>query len=172
MGQYLSRWLTLSVLPALALFVFAQGTQATDLSGTYSTPQTITDDSRLTGDVTCLVPAGQPCITIGVSHIKLRLNGFTITGSPTDCKAPTASTYGIVVAGQHDVVILGPGLVQKFAVFGIALSGASKVTIEEVTASDNCFSGIFLSGTTDSDIERNVSVRNSLASHGNPCGGT
>jgi hypothetical protein len=172
MGQYLSsRWLALSVLSAFALLVFATRSQATDISGTISTTLTISENSELAGDVTCTV-VGAPCIAFGASGITLRLNGFTITGSPTDCTATTASTNGIVVSGQHDITILGPGLVQKFAVFGIALAGARKVKVKGVTTSDNCFSGIFLAGTTDSDIEKNVSIRNSLGSLGNPCGGT
>jgi parallel beta-helix repeat protein len=171
MGSYFSRPLTLFVLSVFSLLVFPARLQATEISGTISSTLTITENSELVGDVTCMV-VGAPCISFGSSGIKLRLNGFTMTGSATDCTAATASTFGIVVTGQHNVAILGPGLVQKFAVFGVALNGANKVRVEGLTASDNCFSGIFLAGTTDSDIEKNVSVRNSIASKGNPCGGT
>ena len=171
MGSYFSSPLTLFVLSVFSLLVFPARLQATEISGTISSTLTITENSELVGDVTCMV-VGAPCISFGSSGIKLRLNGFTITGSATDCTAATASTFGIVVTGQHNVAILGPGLVQKFAVFGVALNGANKVRVEGLTASDNCFSGIFLAGTTDSDIEKNVSVRNSIASKGNPCGGT
>jgi hypothetical protein len=138
--------------------------------GTISTTMIISDDSELVGDVTCTV-TNAPCIAFGASGIKLRLNGFSITGSATDCTASPA-TDGIDAVGQHDVAILGPGLVQKFAVFGIALIRATKVRVEGVTTTDNCFSGIILIATTDSDIERNLSVRNSMHSGGNPCGGT
>ena len=151
--------------------LFAGRTSAEEISGLISATHTIMGDSELTGDVNCMVPTG-PCIAFGASGIKLRLNGFAITGSSTDCKSSTASQDGIDVVGLHDVAILGPGLVQRFAVFGIALENATRVRVEGVTATDNCFSGIFLFGTTDSDIERNVSVRNSIASSGNPCGGT
>lgn len=154
-----------------ALLFFAGRTTATEISGTYTSTVTITDNSELVGDVNCVAVAG-PCIAFGASDIKLRLNGFTISGSSTDCKSSTASQDGIDVVGLHDVAILGPGLVQKFAVFGIALENATKVRVEGVTATDNCFSGIFLFKTADSDIEKNVSVRNSLGSQGNPCGGT
>ena len=171
MGSYFSRPLTLFVLSVFSLLVFPARLQATEISGTISSTLTITENSELVGDVTCMV-VGAPCISFGSSGIKLRLNGFTMTGSATDCMAATASTFGIVVTGQHNVAILGPGLVQKFAVFGVALNGANKVRVEGLTTSDNCFSGIFLAGTTDSDIEKNVSVRNSIASKGNPCGGT
>jgi len=171
MGSYFFRSLTPFVLSVFLLLVFPARLQATEISGTISSTLTINENSELVGDVTCMV-VGSPCISFGSDGIKLRLNGFTITGSATDCTAATASTSGIVVTGQNNVAILGPGLVQKFAVFGVALSGAYKVRVEGLTTSDNCFSGIFLAGTTDSDIEKNVSVRNSIASKGNPCGGT
>lgn len=171
MGSYFFRSFTPFVLSVFLLLVFPARLQATEISGTISSTLTITENSELVGDVTCMV-VGSPCISFGSSGIKLRLNGFTITGSATDCTAATASTFGIVVTGHHNVAILGPGLVQKFAVFGVALNGANKVRVEGLTTSDNCFSGIFLAGTTDSDIEKNVSVRNSIASKGNPCGGT
>src|SRR6516164_10530436 len=170
MGSYFFRSLTPFVLSVFLLLVFPARLQATEISGTISSTLTITENSELVGYVTCMVVGA--CIRFGSSGIKLRLNGFTITGSATDCTAATASTFGILVTGQSNVAILGPGLVQKFAVFGVALNGANKVRVEGLTTSDNCFSGIFLAGSTDSDIEKNVSVRNSIASKGNPCGGT
>jgi hypothetical protein len=120
-----------------------------------------------------------PCIKFGAPDITLDLNGFTMTGRaepPAGCTT-TANFFsafedGIDVVGQHDVAILGPGRVQKFARVGIFLGNATKAKVREVTVSDNCFSGIFLAGTTDSDIARNVSVRNSIGSQGFPCGGT
>ena len=69
------------------------------------------------------------------------------------------------------VAILGPGLVRNFARMGILLPKSSQVRVERVTAADNCFSGILVSGTTDSDIARNVSVRN-FGFDGTACGGT
>ena len=104
----------------------------------------------------------------------MRLNGYTITEQITGCTPDTSSQDGIdvVATGLHDVAILGPGLVQKFGGFGIGIEGVSKVKVEGVTTSDNCFSGIFLGGASDSDIERNVSVRNSIGSEDAPCGGT
>ena len=170
MNQSLPYRITVLALGFSALFLCARPTRATDIMGTISNTMIISDDSELVGDVTCTV-INAPCITFGASGIKLRLNGFSITGSSTDCTASTA-TEGIDVVSQHDVAILGPGLVQKFAVFGIALIQATKVRVEGVTTTDNCFSGIILIATTDSDIERNLSVRNSMHSGGNPCGGT
>lgn len=174
MSQILSIRIRLSVLSVFALLVCGARAQATDISGTISTTLTIYDDSELVGDVTCMV-AGAPCIAFGAPGIKLRLNGFTITDGAnpsSNCASSSFSEDGIQVNAQHDVAILGPGLVHKFAGLGISLLGSTKVRVEGVTTSDNCFSGIFLFGTTDSDIERNVSVRNSIGSRGNPCGGT
>jgi len=174
MNQILSNRLTRCVFSVFALFVCGSRAQATDISGTISTTLTIFEDSELVGDVTCMV-AGAPCMAFGAPGIKLRLNGFTITdgaNSSSNCASSNFTEDGIQVNAQHDVAILGPGLVHKFAGLGISLLGSTKVKVEGVTASDNCFSGIFLFGTTDSDIEKNISVRNSIGSKGSPCGGT
>src|SRR5262245_47924111 len=50
------------------------------ISGTISATRTITQNTRLTWDLTCTV-AGAPCLQFGVSGITLDLAGFTITGS-------------------------------------------------------------------------------------------
>ena len=174
MNQLASRRITLLALAFSALFLFARPAHATDISGPISTTLTIYNDSELVGDVTCKV-MGNPCIDFGASGVKLRLNGFKITEETSGCTPDTSSQDGIDVGdvvSLHDVAILGPGLVQGFGGFGIGIFGSSKVKVEGVTTSDNCFSGIILVGTTDSEIERNVSVRNSMGSEGAPCGGT
>jgi hypothetical protein len=170
MTQFPSRRLALVLSALSVIFLYPKSTRATDIMGTISRTMIISDDSELIGDVTCTV-TNAPCIAFGASGVTLRLNGFSITGSSTDCTASTA-TDGIDVVAQHDVAILGPGLVQKFSVFGIALIQATKARVAGVTTTDNCFSGIILIATTDSDIERNLSVRNSMHSGGAPCGGT
>jgi L-fucose isomerase-like protein len=60
---------------------------ATDIKGTISSTLTLTQDSRLVGDVNCNVPLTtadangfSPCIAFGASHITLSLNGHTLTG--------------------------------------------------------------------------------------------
>lgn len=174
MNQFLSHRMTLVVLTFSALLLCAGRAHATDIQGAISTTLTIFDDSELVGDVKCTV-AGAPCIALGAPGIKLRLNGFTITGPdvpPAGCTPATSAEDGIDVVGLQDVAILGPGLVQKFGGFGIFLLRDANVRIEGTTMSDNCFSGIILVATTDSDIVRNVSVRNSIGSEGAPCGGT
>lgn len=176
MNQSLSHRIVPVVLGFSALLFCGARASATEISGTISSTLTIMDDSELVGDVTCTV-ADAPCIAFGVPGLKLRLNGFTITGRadpPNGCTPTTKfpSEDGIDVVAQHGVAILGPGLIQKFASVGIFLKGSSKVKVKGVTLSENCFSGILLSGTMDSDIEKNVSVRNSLGSQGFACGGT
>jgi hypothetical protein len=177
MSQTLYSRITLSVFSVFALFVCGARAQATDISGTISTTLTIFEDSELVGDVTCMVTDG-PCVKFGAPDITLKLNGFTITGRadpPNNCTSTSvfAPEDGILVPSQHDVAVLGPGLVQKFRRFGIFLApGTTKATVKHVTVSHNCFSGIQVSGTTDSDIEKNVSVRNASASAGFSCGGT
>ena len=171
MGPVPSRWFVVFVFSVFVFFVFAVPARATQISGTISSTLTISDDSELVGDVTCTVENGA-CIVIGAPHVRLSLNGFTITGTIAGCSQSTSPDDGIDVIGEQDVDILGPGLIQGFGGFGIFVDAASKVKIKKVTISDNCFSGIILVGTTDSDIEKNVSIRNSLGSQGNPCGGT
>lgn len=171
MNQFLSHRITLAVLTFSGVLFCAGRSPATEISGTISTTLTIFDDSEVTGDVTCMV-AGAPCIALGASGIKLRLNGFTIAENIPGCTPGTSGQDGIDVVGLHDVAILGPGLVEKFGGFGVFVQGATRIKVAGITASDNCFSGIILAGTTDSDIERNLSVRNSIGSEGAPCGGT
>jgi len=174
MGHSSFRRLLLCVLSLFLFFVFAAPTLADGIKGKISSTLTITSDSELVGNVSCEV-AGGPCIVIGASNVKLRLNGFSIKGtlaSSTDCTQGTSFNDGIDVIGESEVAILGPGLVEKFGGFGIFLFQDSKVKVEGATFSDNCFSGIILVLTTDSDITRNVSVRNSMGSEDNPCGGT
>jgi hypothetical protein len=168
--------LTLLSTFLLAFMVSARFARADEIGGKIYETWTIYEDSELVDNVTCRVE-DNPCIKFGASNITLKLNGFTITGPahpPNNCVAPVnfPSEDGIAVVGQHDVAILGPGLVEKFESVGILLRGSTRAKVKGVTASDNCFSGIFLLATTDSDIERNVSVRNSIGSQGASCGGT
>lgn len=137
---------------------------------------TMTENSELVCNVTCTQEIG-PCIQFGASHIKLRLNGFTITGPgvpPTGCVSNVEfpPEDGIASNGQSFIQILGPGMVQQFRRHGLFLDASSNVTVKHVTSHHNCFSGIFLFGVTESDIEENVSVRNGIASEARPCGGS
>ena len=48
---------------------------------------------------------------------------------------------------------------------------STRVSVRQITVSHNCFSGVFLGGTNESNVEDNVLVRNGIASGPNPCGG-
>ena len=80
---------------------------ADDISGVISATRTITRDSQLVGDVTCMV-TGAACIAIGASGVTLDLNGFSIIGqgdAATGCAgAQTAGENGVVIAGQRGVI--------------------------------------------------------------------
>ena len=182
MNRSLSHRITLPVfvLAVSGLFPFSGRTQATDIRGTISTTLIISEDSELSGDVTCAVPlnaAPTPCIAFGNDHISLRLNGHTISGGfvpPAGCSVPTDTNYGvgILVQGIKNAEIEGPGLVQGFQRWGILLLSSSQVTVKNVTADHNCWSGIQTVGLSDSKLEKNVFTSNAGGSNGAFCGGT
>jgi hypothetical protein len=159
-------------LLVFVLFACAGSARARDISGAIETTLTLVEDSKLIGDVTCTV-GGAGCIGFGVSGVTLDLNGFSITGlgdSETGCGgAQMAGEFGIDINGRADIVIRGPGLVQRFRFEGIRILNGTRVTVTGVTVSTNCRSGIFVSGGSDNLIENNVSVRNGNVN--NPCGG-
>jgi hypothetical protein len=159
-----------------ALLVCVGSVHAKDIGGTISMTVMISEDSQLVDDVTCTV-TGAPCISIAASHVKLELNGFTMTGQAdpqTACNGgpstfPSSQEDGIDVQGQSDIAIRGPGLIQRFRGPGIFLVNSTSVTVTGLTVSTNCFSGILVGGGSDDDISGNVSVRNGNANFA--CGG-
>lgn len=165
------------------LFVCIGQAGATDLFGTYTTPQVITEDSRLTGDVECAATLiKSPCIVFGTSHIKLSLNGFTITGpvdplNPEDfplCSQPGPPIdvgIGIEADGQNHIKIEGPGIVQHFQRWGIFLRSSTGDTVRNVTATRNCWSGLQATNVYGSIFEHNVWANNAAGSNGAGCGG-
>ena len=166
----------LATVMTLAASAGASDRRGREISGVITTTVTITENSRLVGDVTCAVVNG-PCIRFGASHIKLKLNGFTMTGPadpPNNCLTPAnfLPEDGITTDGQSHVAILGPGLVQKFRRHGLFLDRSRKVNVRRVTSHHNCFSGVQMAFASDSVIEENVSVKNAGASGVNACGGT
>jgi parallel beta-helix repeat protein len=180
MNRFPPNRMATAALAVLALFVCAERAQATDISGTISSTLTIFDDSQLVGDVTCTVPlllsGPNPCSAFGVGHIKLRLNGHTITGPvvpPTGCSLPSDSKFGvgIFVNSQTDVKIEGPGVIQQFERWGILLLSSTGVTVRKVTANRNCWSGMQTIGTSDSTFEEDILTNNAAGSNGAACGG-
>jgi hypothetical protein len=144
----------------------------------------IRENSEFVCHVICTNTTG-PCIQFDADHIKLRLNGFTMTGPavpPANCAAsPLFGRFpgdpgpfpfdGISTAGFDHVEILGPGMVQQFRRHGVFVFESERVTVKHLTSHYNCFSGLFLGFSNENDIEENVSVRNGSASGAAPCGG-
>lgn len=184
-----SRWVVLAMLASASVLVLGTVTARGDaaqsgISGVISVTLTITENSKLTGDVQCLQTDNGPCIRFGKPGIKLDLNGFTMTGTANE--PPRANCIaGAFFGGQEadgiqskfdDVVIEGPGVVQRMRRHGIALLGlpsdpVEKSVVKKLVSHQNCFSGIFLGSVNDSLVEGVVSARNSANSEWRPCGG-
>jgi parallel beta-helix repeat protein len=176
-------FLLVTVLALLPAFLSGGGTargQAApgDICGPIAATVVITENSRLVCDVECQTVT-TPCIQFGRSGIKLSLNGFTMTGPAAPPNLQTCETTGtfqpadgIQAAGLADIVIEGPGVVQRFRRHGIALPGVTRTVVKKLVSNQNCFSGIWLvGGSTHTLIEEVVSVKNSAASSFFPCGG-
>lgn len=164
----------------LLAFVVSAPARAENISGTITTTRFLTEDSQLVGNVTCTMTT-EPCIDLAASHITLRLNGFTITGS-ADPEAgvcnPTSGNPqadGIRTMNVTHVRVAGPGMIQKFRRHGILIVGQSgiltRATVTDVTTHHNCFSGILTNTMSSSRIEGVVSIRNAIQSGAAPCGG-
>lgn len=169
---HVKRQLVCVLLAGLAVLLSA-GAFAAEIRGTISSTLTITEDSELVGDVTCTM-TGTPCITFGGSGLTLKLNGFSMTGqadAATGCNGgSTGGESGILINGQRGNIVQGPGVVQRFRAHGIQIAGgSSRILVTVVTASTNCLAGIFLTGSSENELEGNISVRNGNAT--NPCGG-
>lgn len=167
---------TLGVLIPLAAAVGlgASLTAQDRVSGLITRTYVIVEDTDLTGDVTCDV-TGAACFSFGAPGVELRLNGFTITGKAdanTACAGGPLVTAeaGIFTNNQSNVVVSGPGLVQRFRLHGVFVSGSESARVENITASTNCGAGVFIAansfGTT---VEGITTVRNGSATA--PCGG-
>lgn len=168
--------------PLIAAFVslsatlgFGSAPSAADsVSGLLTRTYVIVEDTDLTGDVTCDV-TGAACFSFGAPGVELRLNGFTITGKAdpvTACAgaALTPNEGGILTNNQNRVVVRGPGLVQRFRQHGVWVAGSQDVRVENLTASTNCGSGVFIAANAFGTLVEGItSVRNGSAAA--PCGG-
>jgi len=153
-----------AALVCAALLVAPSEVRAEDIRGTILRTLTLSETSRLVGDVTCQV-TGAPCIAFGAPNIALNLNGFTISGlidPASGCKGTSVGTEtGISTNGQNNVGIRGPGLVQRFQGDGVLFLGTTGGWIQDVTTTTNCLSGIRINPTSSRiSVESNVSVRN------------
>jgi hypothetical protein len=166
--------LTVFWVMAAVLGVGSAPSASDTVSGLITRTYVVVEDTDLTGDVTCDI-TGAPCFSFGAPGVKLRLNGFTITGKAdptTACAgAPlTANEGGILTNNQHGVRVQGPGLIQRFRQHGVWVAGSQDVRVENLTASTNCGSGVFIAANAFGTLVEGVtSVRNGSAAA--PCGG-
>jgi YVTN family beta-propeller protein/parallel beta-helix repeat protein len=86
-------------------------------------------------DVVANLTSSSTCIRINASHVKLNLNGHTITG-PSGAVDNTQA--GILVVGQTKVEIDGPGLITNFG-RGVDFEGVDFSDVIGVTATGNFF---------------------------------
>jgi parallel beta helix pectate lyase-like protein len=105
----------------------------------------------------------------GTSNEPPRANCITGADFPTQQADGIQSTF-------DEVVIEGPGVVQRMRRHGIALLGSGtdpvdKSVIKKLVSHENCFSGIFLGGANNTLVEEVVSAKNSANSEFRPCGG-
>ncbi|MDQ3173107.1 MAG: right-handed parallel beta-helix repeat-containing protein [Acidobacteriota bacterium] len=178
------KWFTKPLISVFALLFCSITAQSTDICGVVPTTLTIFHNSRLTCDVQCLQTDNGPCIQFGAPGIKLELNGFKMTGpanEPPRAMCVTASQFPTNEAdGIHskfnEVVIEGPGLVERMRRHGIALIGTAfhpveRSVVKKLVSYQNCFSGIFMGFVNNTLVEEVVSARNSANSEARPCGG-
>jgi parallel beta-helix repeat protein len=147
--------------------------EAETISGNIVNTKVILEDSRLTGNVTCNVPEGTPCIQFGADRIGLSLNGFTMTGKADPnlgCNGTSVpNEIGIDTNGRRAIEIDGPGLVQQFRFSGVNLQAGGNNRVKRLTLSLNCFAGISLFGSSTNDIDENILIKNGNIANG--CGG-
>jgi len=166
--------LSLFIPLAVVVGVGSTPSAADSVSGLITRTYVIVEDTDLTGDVTCDV-AGAPCFSFGAPGVELRLNGFSITGKAdpaTACAgAPlTANEGGIFTNNQPRVSVRGPGVVQRFRQHGVWVGGSQDARVEDLIASTNCGSGVFIAANAFGTlVEGNTSIRNGSAAA--PCGG-
>ena len=171
--------LSVFALAVLISLAGAAGSSSTlrardEVSGLITRTYVIVEDTVLTGDVTCDV-TGAPCFSFGAPGVQFGLNGFTITGKAdpaTACAggALTANEPGIFTSNQPNVVVSGPGLVQRFRQHGVSVGGSQDARVENITASTNCGSGVFIAANAFGTLVEGITtVRNGSAA--SPCGG-
>ena len=158
-------------------FVFATDLSAADrVSGTLTRTYMVVEDTDLTGDVACDVPANTPCFAFAAANVELRLNGFSITGrgdSVTGCGGTAAAgEAGVTTNNMANVAVRGPGSIQRFRGDGVTVAGSRDARVEDLTLSTNCMSGVrVLASSFGTLVQGNTAVRNGSSTPGLPCGG-
>jgi hypothetical protein len=171
------RALELAAVAGAAAVAFGSTARAADeVRGLITRTYAIVENTELTGDVVCDVANNTPCFAFGASNVELRLNGFTITGKAdevTGCGGVLINgENGVATSGQRNVVVRGPGLVQRFRTHGVAVLASTDARVEGITASTNCGSGVFIAATAFGTlVEGIVSLRNGSTGAGASCGG-
>lgn len=152
------------------------------VSGVITRTYVIVEDTELAGNVTCAVDSG-PCFSFGAPGVELKLNGFTMTGKAdpvTGCGGALdpnrvgafSGETGVTTNGQPRVSVRGPGLIERFRLHGVLVTGSTGARVELLTTATNCGSGILVHATAfETLIQDNVSVRNGSTLPGFTCGG-
>lgn len=140
-GRSGRRVATLLALATAALLAAAfAGTASAD---TVTCGETITSDTTLSNDVG---PCGDTDgIIIGADHVRLDLNGHSVTGTPG---SRTQDRAAVVFRGVRDSRVID-GTVQSFDA-GVAINGGGHNTVRGVTARDNINYRVVTGRDTDS----------------------
>ena len=171
------RGLKLGVGLSLAAIVVGSTVRAADqVSGLITRTYMVVEDTDLTGDVVCDVANNTPCFSFGAPDVELRLNGFTITGRADPATACAGvlinGENGVTTNGLRNVSVRGPGLIQRFRTHGVAVLASTDARVQDITASTNCGSGVFVAATSFGTlVEGIISVRNGSSAAGATCGG-
>ena len=107
---------------------------------------TITQDTKLTGDVTGCKGHG---IRIGADGITLDLNGHTVSAAAVR----NGKAHGILNKG-HDGVTIRGGTVRGFGAYGVRLAGVQRNHVRAVRMIDN-FTGIGLVVSARNTVDHN-----------------
>jgi parallel beta-helix repeat protein len=94
------------------------------------------------------------CITIFASNVNLRLDGHTITGAGAN-----TLWSGILIVGQTNVNIKGPGVITNFA-FGVHFSGTDSSEVTDVTATNNSHGFVLTDFAEENSFRRNTATGN------------
>lgn len=129
----------------MPLLLLAPATLATAARPSLACGDTITQDTRLTVNLTDCPGAG---LVVGADEITLDLAGHTIDGDGMGDDA------GIDVERHRSVTIAG-GTVRQFAE-GVLVVGGRNVTVRGVTSVEHGHGGITADGTRDLVVEGNV----------------
>jgi parallel beta-helix repeat protein len=157
----------LTALVGLSIILLGSDALRGSNSGMAATPITQTDiplvidqPGRYVVTENLSAPVGPPAITIQADHVRLDLNGFTLSGpinAADDCIEGGVG-LGIQVAGPPEDPVVGihitDGTVRGFDT-GILLSNASASHLNALRVTAACSHGILLENANDNHVNRN-----------------